>query len=249
MSLLVIENLSKSFGGFQALGRVTLEVETGEKRAVIGPNGAGKSTLFNLITGKYKPTGGHIRLEGEDISGLPPYKITDKGIARSFQITNIFPNMTVFENIRNAQISRHKMRSKLTCRLKGIKEIREDTEGIMELMGLTDRRNIPVSALSYGEQREIEIALTLALKPKLILLDEPTAGLNKRETEKIIELIRRVTEDKTLMIVEHDMHVVFSLAHRISVLYYGEVLETGSKDEIRNSEKVKKAYLGDNLDA
>jgi branched-chain amino acid transport system ATP-binding protein len=249
LNLLVIENLSKAFGGFKALDRVTLNVDPGEKRAVIGPNGAGKSTLFNLITGKYKPTSGHILLEGEDIGGMPPYKITDKGIARSFQITNIFPNMTVFENIRNAQISRHKMRSRLTSRLKGIKEIREDTEALMELMALTDRRNVPVSALSYGEQREIEIALTLALNPKLILLDEPTAGLNKKETEKIIELIRRVTVDKTLMIVEHDMHVVFSLAQRISVLYYGGVLETGSKDEIQNSEKVKKAYLGDGLHA
>jgi branched-chain amino acid transport system ATP-binding protein len=249
LSLLVIENLTKDFGGFRALDNVCMQVAAGEKRALIGPNGAGKSTLLNIITGKYKPTAGRIHLQGEDITGLATHKIADKGITRSFQITNIFPSMTVFENIRNAMISKHKMRYKITSRLTKVSVIRRDTEEHMEFMGLADRRDTPVATLSYGEQREIEIALTLALKPKLILLDEPTAGLNKQETLKIIKLIRRVAVDKPLIIVEHDMSVVFDLAQSISVLYYGAVLETGSKDDIRNSQKVKKAYLGENLHA
>lgn len=249
MSLLTVENIYKDFSGLQVLTNVDIQFEKGEKHAVIGPNGAGKSTLFNVITGKYKPSRGRIVLEGEDITKLPPNKIVYKGIARSFQIINIFPSMTVLENIRNAIASKMGIRLRMTSLLHSNKSVNKATEEILELMELNDRRDMPVSALSYGEQREIEIALTLGLNPKLIMLDEPTAGLNKIDTARVIDLIRRVTADKTLIIVEHDMNVVFNLADRITVLYYGEILQTGTKQEIRNSEKVKKAYLGMGQDA
>ena len=244
MSFLIVENIFKDFSGLEVLFDVNLGIERGEKHAIIGPNGAGKSTLFNIITGKYRPSRGRVILEGEDISNLPPHKVVYKGIARSFQILNLFPSMSVFENIRNAIVSKIKLRFQMGSLLRSNRKVTEETEKILELMELTDRRNVPVLMLSYGEQRQIEIALTLALDPKLIMMDEPTAGLNKKETQKMIDLIRRVTQDKTVILVEHDMSVVFGLADRISVLYYGKVLATGSQEEIRNSKEVKDAYLG-----
>ncbi len=244
MKVLTVENVYKDFSGLRVLNGVNLAVEKGEKHAIIGPNGAGKSTLFNLITGKYKASGGKIVFNGEDITGLAPYQIVRKGIARSFQIINIFPAMTVFENIRNAVISRLEMRFRMTSLLRGEKRVVQETERIMDLLGLNDRRNVQISALSYGEQREMEIALSLALDPHLILLDEPTAGLNKMETARLIDLLRQITENKTVIIVEHDMSVVFGLADRISVLYYGKVLAVGTQQEIRRNEEVKRAYLG-----
>ena len=244
MKLLIIENLYKDFSGLKVLNGVDLKIENGQKHAIIGPNGAGKTTLFNIITGKHKPSHGKIVFNGDEITGLPPYKIVYKGIARSFQIINIFQSMSVFENIRNAIISKMKLRFNVTSWLELNKKVTEKTEEMLELMSLRHRGNTPVSSLSYGEQREIEIALTLALDPKLILLDEPTAGLNKMETLRMIDLVRRVTQDKTVVIVEHDMNVVFELADRITVLYYGKVLAVGTPQEIRASEEVRKAYLG-----
>lgn len=244
MSLLIVENLHKDFSGLQVLNGVDLKVEEGERHAIIGPNGAGKSTLFNLITGKYKPSHGKIIYNGDEITGFSPYKIVYKGIARSFQIINVFPSMSVFENIRNAVISRMQLRFHVASWLRMNKNVTEKTEEVLEFTGLRERSNIPASSLSYGEQREIEIALTLTLNPKLILLDEPTSGLNKMETQKMVDLIRKVMENKTVVIVEHDMNVVFGLADRISVLHYGKVLAVGTQQEIRNSEEVKRAYLG-----
>ncbi len=244
MKVLTLENVHKDFSGLKVLKGVNLEVEPGEKHAIIGPNGAGKSTLFNLITGKYRASKGRIVFKGEEITGLASYEIVRKGIARSFQIINIFPGMTVFENIRNAVISKLGMRFRMTSLLRGNQRVIQETEKIMELLGLNDRRNVQISALSYGEQREMEIALSLALDPQLILLDEPTAGLNKMETARLIELLRQITQNKTVVIVEHDMSVVFGLADRISVLHYGKVLASGTQQEIRSNEEVKKAYLG-----
>jgi branched-chain amino acid transport system ATP-binding protein len=244
MSILLVKNLYKDFSGLKVLNGVDFTVEKGEKHALIGPNGAGKSTLFNLITGKYRVSRGKIYFQGQEITGLRPHEIVHRGIARSFQIINIFPGMSVFENIRNAIVSKQQMRFQVTALLGKNKQVQRETEEIMELMGLSDRRHVQMSALSYGEQREMEIALTLALDPELILLDEPTAGLNKMETERLIDLLRRITRDKTVVIVEHDMNVVFGLADRISVLYYGRILATGNQQEIRNNEEVKKAYLG-----
>lgn len=244
MSLLSIKSLYKNFSGLQVLMGIDMEVEQGEKHAIIGPNGAGKSTFFNMITGKYKPTSGKISFKGHDITGKPPYKIARLGIARSFQIINIFPKLTVYENVRNAVVSRFNKRFNWISLLSRNAIIQEETEKILEMLKLSPRRDSRANVLSYGEQRELEIALTLATNPDLIMLDEPTAGLNTEETRRAIDLIRRVTEGKTLIVVEHDMDVVFNLADRISVIYYGKVLASGPPDEIRNSEQVKKAYLG-----
>ncbi len=244
MSLLSIKSLFKNFSGLQVLMGIDLEVKQGEKHAIIGPNGAGKSTFFNMITGKYKPTSGKISFKGHDITGKPPYKVARLGIARSFQIINIFPKLTVYENVRNAVVSRFNKRFNWVSLLSRNAVIQEETEKILEMLKLSSRRDSRANVLSYGEQRELEIALTLATNPDLIMLDEPTAGLNTEETRRAIDLIRRVTEGKTLIIVEHDMDVVFNLADRISVIHYGKILASGPPDEIRNSEQVKKAYLG-----
>lgn len=244
MSLLRTEKLYKDFSGLAVLMGIDLEIKQGERHAIIGPNGAGKSTFYNIITGKYKPSRGKIFFKDHDITGKPPHAIARMGIARSFQIINIFPKMTVYENVRNAIVSKFNKRFNWFSILSRDDIVREETERILEMLKLSHRRNSRANVMSYGEQRELEIALTLATNPELIMLDEPTAGLNTEETHRAVELIRRVTEGKTLVVVEHDMNVVFNLADRITVLYYGEILASGPPDEIRNSNDVKKAYLG-----
>jgi branched-chain amino acid transport system ATP-binding protein len=244
MVLLRLEEVYKDFSGLQVLSGISLKVIEGERHAIIGPNGAGKSTLFNLITGLYKPSRGKIFFSDKDITGWPVYKIARIGISRSFQVINIFPEMTLFENVRNAVVSRVDRRFNWVSSLNRSAEIREESDRIIRLIGMTDVRDFPVSELSYGMQRQLELALTLARDPVLILLDEPTAGLDTEETRTIVRLIKQVTEKKTLVIVEHDMDVVFDLADTITVIHYGKVLATGSPDEIRENEEVKKAYLG-----
>jgi len=244
MVILKLEDLFKDFSGLEVLFGVSLEIIKGECHAIIGPNGAGKSTLFNIITGIYKPTRGRIFFLDKDITSWPTHKIARMGLSRSFQIINTFPRMTVFENVRNAIVSRFQRRFDWTSFLNRSKEIARESDHMVTLLGLTDVRNIPASELSYGMQRKLELALTLARDPVLIMLDEPTAGLNAEETRIFVKLIKQVTEGKTLVMVEHDMEVVFNLADRITVLNYGEVLATGTPDEIRENEGVKKAYLG-----
>ena len=244
MSLLRTEKLYKDFSGLEVLMGIDLEIKQGERHAIIGPNGAGKSTFYNIITGKYKPSRGKIFFKDHDITGKIPHVIARMGISRSFQIINIFPKMTVYENVRNAIVSRFNKRFNWFSILSRDAIIQEETEKILEMLKLSHRRNSKANVMSYGEQRELEIALTLATNPELIMLDEPTSGLNTEETHRAVELIRRVTEGKTLVVVEHDMNVVFNLADRITVLYYGEILASGPPDEIRNSNEVKKAYLG-----
>jgi branched-chain amino acid transport system ATP-binding protein len=244
MVILKLEDLFKDFSGLEVLFGVSLEIIKGECHAIIGPNGAGKSTLFNIITGIYKPTRGRIFFLDKDITSWPAHKIARMGLSRSFQIINTFPRMTVFENVRNAIVSRFQRRFDWTSFLNRSKEIARESDHMVTLLGLTDVRNIPASELSYGMQRKLELALTLARDPVLIMLDEPTAGLNAEETRIFVKLIKQVTEGKTLVMVEHDMEVVFNLADRITVLNYGEVLATGTPDEIRENEGVKKAYLG-----
>jgi branched-chain amino acid transport system ATP-binding protein len=244
MVILKLDDLFKDFSGLEVLFGVSLEIIEGECHAIIGPNGAGKSTLFNIITGIYKPTRGRIFFLDKDITSWPAHKIARMGLSRSFQIINNFPRMTVFENVRNAIVSRFQRRFDWTSFLNRSKEITRESDHMVNLLGLTEVRNIPASELSYGMQRKLELALTLARDPVLILLDEPTAGLNAEETRIFVELIKQVTEGKTLVMVEHDMEVVFNLADRITVLNYGEVLATGTPDEIRENEGVKKAYLG-----
>jgi branched-chain amino acid transport system ATP-binding protein len=244
-NILELKGIHKDFEGLQVLLDINLEVHERERHAIIGPNGAGKSTLFNLITGKYRPSKGRIFLKGEAITGANPFKLTRTGMARSFQITNIFRTMTVFENVRNAILSKNNIRYNMFSRLSKMDGINRQTEQVLSEIGLLERKNDVAGELSYGQQRAMEIGLAIATDPEIILLDEPTAGMSSEETREAVKLIRRVTEGKTLIIVEHDMEVVFSIADRISVLYYGKVLASGLPSEIRNDQKVKDAYLGE----
>jgi branched-chain amino acid transport system ATP-binding protein len=244
-NILELKGIHKDFEGLKVLFDINLEVHERERHAIIGPNGAGKSTLFNLITGKYHPSKGRIFLKGETITGANPFKLNRMGMARSFQITNIFRTMTVFENVRNAILSKNRVRYNMFSRLSRMDEINRQTEQVLSEIGLLGRKNDVAGELSYGQQRALEIGLAIATDPELILLDEPTAGMSSEETREAVKLIQRVTEGKTLIIVEHDMEVVFSIADRISVLYYGRVLASGLPGEIRNDQKVKDAYLGE----
>jgi branched-chain amino acid transport system ATP-binding protein len=244
-NILELKEVFKDFEGLKVLFGINLAIQEGERHAIIGPNGAGKSTIFNIITGKYLPSGGRIFFRGEDITGAPPFKLNRHGMARSFQITNIFRTMTVFQNVRNAILSKNKIRFNLFSRLDRMEKINRQTEGILEQIGLLEKKDEVAGLLSYGQQRALEIGLTIATEPELILLDEPTAGMSSEETRDAVKLIERVTEGKTLVIVEHDMEVVFSLADRVTVLYYGEVLDSGPPEEIRKNQKVKDAYLGE----
>ncbi len=244
-NILELQGIYKDFGGLRVLFDVNLGVLEGERHAIIGPNGAGKSTLFNLITGKYHPSKGRIFLKGERITGANPFKLNRMGMARSFQITNIFRTMTVFENVRNAILSKNRIRFDMFSCLSKMDKINRQTENVLHEIGLLERKNDVAGELSYGQQRALEIGLTIATNPELILLDEPTAGMSSEETREAVKLILRVTEGKTLIIVEHDMEVVFNIADRISVLYYGQVLACGLPGEIRNDQRVKDAYLGE----
>jgi branched-chain amino acid transport system ATP-binding protein len=244
-NILELKGIYKDFEGLQVLFDIHLGIRERERHAIIGPNGAGKSTLFNLITGKYAPSRGKIFLKGENITGANPFKLNRLGMARSFQITNIFRTMTVFENVRNAILSKNKIRYNLFTRLSKMDKINRETENVLDEIGLLERRDHIAGELSYGQQRALEIGLAIATNPELILLDEPTAGMSSEETREAVKLIERVTKGKTLIIVEHDMEVVFSIADRISVLYYGKVLASGPPEEIRNDQKVKDAYLGE----
>jgi len=244
MTILELQGVHKDFKGLTVLNDVNLKIEEGECHAIIGPNGAGKSTLFNVISGKYKPTQGTVHFNGEDITGLAPYKISRKGLARSFQITNVFPGMTVYGNIRNAILSRRGIRLSMLTRLKNINAVHQEAIELINVLGLNAITDVPASELSYGQQRALEVGIALATDPKLILLDEPTAGMTREQSREAVLLIKNITKGKTLMVVEHDMDVVFSMADRITVLSYGLVLASGRPDDIRGNEAVKKAYLG-----
>jgi branched-chain amino acid transport system ATP-binding protein len=244
MKMLELKDVYKDFKGLKVLSAVNLSIEEGECHAIIGPNGAGKSTLFNVISGRYHPTKGKIYFNGEDITGLPPYKISQKGLARSFQITNLFPHMTVYENVRNAVLSKRRITLNQLRRLDRIHDVAGDTAELIGRLGLSPIKDVPASELSYGQQRALEVGVTLATEPKLILLDEPTAGMAKEQTRDAVDLIKNVTKGKTVMVVEHDMEVVFSMADRITVLSYGEILASGPPGEIRGNERVRTAYLG-----
>jgi branched-chain amino acid transport system ATP-binding protein len=244
MTALELRDIHHDFSGLQVLTGIDLEVREGERHAVIGPNGAGKSTLFNIITGRYAPRSGHVLYRGRDITGAAPHRIARLGVGRSFQIINTFPRLTVFQNVRSAVLSRRRMRLDAWSLLDRQVDVSREAEETLGMVGLLDRRDVLASELSYGGQRELEIALTVATRPNLVMLDEPTAGLNSEDTRRAVALIRQVTEGRTLVMVEHDMEVVFNLADRISVIYYGRVLATGTPDEIRTNDEVKRAYLG-----
>lgn len=240
-----LHGVEKTFGITKVIQNIDLKVAKGERHALIGPNGAGKSTTFNLISGYMKPTTGTILLNGQDISGLPPFQINRRGLSRSFQVTNVFAKMTVWENLRCAVLWATGHRYAFWKNVDALPEVRERTAQILQDISLVSRRDVPAGLLTYAEQRALEIGITIAGGADVILLDEPTAGMSHAETERAVEQIRRLTEGRTLLIVEHDMSVVFGLADRISVLVYGEVIATGTPDEIRGNKKVKEAYLGE----
>jgi branched-chain amino acid transport system ATP-binding protein len=240
-----LRGVQKSFGNTSVIRDVNLTVLKGERHALIGPNGAGKSTLFNLISGYMIPTVGSILLKDEIVSGLPPYQINRRGLSRSFQVSNVFPNMSVWENIRCALLWATGHRYAFWKNIDKLPEVRERTAQILQDINLTPRRDVPAGLLAYAEQRTLEIGITIAGGADVILLDEPTAGMSHAETERAVALIRRLTEGRTLLIVEHDMSVVFGLADRISVLVYGEIIASGTPEEIRGNPKVKEAYLGE----
>ena len=241
---LELRQVHKSFGRTPIINGVDLAIAKGERHAIIGPNGAGKSTLFNLISGRFPPSSGQILLDGQEITGLDAQDINRRGLARSFQITNIFPRLSVYENVRCALLWSRGYRYSFWQRIGALEDVRARAEEIVGKIGLTARRDRPAGVLSYAEQRALEIGITIAGGAGVILLDEPTAGMSRSETRDAVELIRNVTQGKTLVMVEHDMGVVFGLADRISVLVYGRVLAAGTPDEIRGNAAVREAYLG-----
>jgi len=239
-----LREVHKSFGKTKIINGVSLAIASGERHAIIGPNGAGKSTLYNLISGRFPLSAGSILLNGEDITGLRPFEINRKGLSRSFQVTNIFHNMSVYENVRCGVLWSAGYRYSFWHRVAGLRDVAQRAEEVMEKIGLARRRSVLAGTLTYAEQRALEIGVTIAGGANVILLDEPTAGMSRSETERAIELVRSVTEGKTLIMVEHDMGVVFGLADRISVLVYGEIIATGTQETIQANAAVQEAYLG-----
>lgn len=244
MELIAVENLTKNFGGLRAVDGVTLQVKEGELVSIIGPNGAGKSTLFNLITGYIRPDKGKVFFRGEDITDLPVHQMVRKGIGRSFQLLNVFSELSVFENIRMGVQAHLGYGFEFFTPLDRLKEVREKVPAIIENVGLTGKETARAKDLSYGDNKILDVAVALTADPKAILLDEPTSGLAAKETGRMIDLIRRLSERLTILLVEHDMNVVFSVSGRIIVLNEGRIIAEGMPDDIRKDEGVQEAYLG-----
>jgi branched-chain amino acid transport system ATP-binding protein len=242
---LELNDVCKRFGKSEIIRGVNLQVPRGERIAIIGPNGAGKSTLFNLISGRFGLSSGDILLNGESIRGLKPFQINRRGLSRSFQITNIFHQLSVYENLRCAVLWSLGYQYSFWHRLNGLKDAHERAEAVLEQIGLKRRREVCAGLLTYAEQRALEIGITIAGGAEVILLDEPTAGMSRSESDAAVELIRKVTVGKTLLMVEHDMSVVFGLADKIAVLVYGEMIACDTPANIRGNHKVQEAYLGD----
>jgi branched-chain amino acid transport system ATP-binding protein len=242
VTLLRTEDLILRFGGLTALNRVNFEVGRGEIRAIIGPNGAGKSSFFNCLTGVLRPSSGRIVFNGDDIAGLSPDRISRKGMARSYQITNILPNSSALENVRIAAQSRRHGWNMLNHHL-AYRDILEKAEAVLSSVGLRDKKDELAANLSHGEQRNLEIGIALATEPQLLCLDEPTAGMSSAETRDIVGLVRRIAQNLTILIVEHDMQVVMELADRITVLHYGAILAEGTPAEIQRNSRVLEVYL------
>jgi branched-chain amino acid transport system ATP-binding protein len=240
--ILKTELLTVRFGGLTALSQVNFEVQRDEVRAIIGPNGAGKSTFFNCLTGVLRPTNGSVVFNGEDITGLPPNMISQKGIARSYQITNIMPNATALENVRIAAQSRRHAWN-IVKHHSEFPDINEKAEAALESVGLLSSADELAANLSHGQQRNLEIGIALATAPTFLCLDEPTAGMSAAETHDTMQLVRRIAKNLTILIVEHDMQVVMELADRITVLHYGSILAEGTPEEIQQNPKVLEVYL------
>jgi len=242
--LLGIENLSKTFGGLVAVDNITIDFQASKVHAIIGPNGAGKTTLINLLSGDLPPSGGRISFKDHDLTDMPAFAISQLGIGRSYQNTNIFPEFTCLQNCWLGAQSRLSTSMRFFRPAKAYTEIRERAEQALVLCGLDGRIDTVASALNYGEQRQLEIGMMLASVPELLLLDEPLAGMGADESQKMIELIKRLSLERTVILIEHDMDAVFALADSLTVMVNGKVLATGTPDEIRNSQDVQDAYLG-----
>tara|TARA_B100000242_G_C42986114_1_gene457695 strand:+ start:363 stop:1112 length:750 start_codon:yes stop_codon:yes gene_type:complete len=241
---LVLENVAKTFGKTEIIRGVNLKVKKGEIHSLIGPNGAGKSTLYNLISGVFKLTSGSIKFNGSEIQNMPAYNIFRLGLSRSFQITNIFPKLTVFENIRCGLLWNLKYGYSIIKLLQSQNKLNEKTNEILEMISLNHCAKEQAGLLSYADQRALEIGITIAGGAETILLDEPTAGMSKSETERAVNLIHKISNDRTLLIVEHDMGVVFDLSDTISVLVYGQIICSDKPENVKNNSEVRKAYLG-----
>jgi branched-chain amino acid transport system ATP-binding protein len=245
MNILETKGLYQDFKGLEVLFDLNLQVREGERHAVIGPNGAGKTTLFNVITGTYRPSRGHVFFRGRDTTGARPHELNRLGMGRSFQITSTFNRLTAFQNIRLAVLSKRGIRFQMLRRVDRMEDVTRETDEVLKRINLERERDLPAGVLSYGKHRSLEISMALATDPELVMLDEPTAGMSRDETHRAVDLIRRLTEGKTAVIIEHDMDVVFSLADQITVLHYGQILATGPPAEIRQNQAVKDAYLGE----
>jgi branched-chain amino acid transport system ATP-binding protein len=243
-SILALEGLTRRFGALAAVNAVSLEIAARERRAIIGPNGAGKTTLFNLITGHLAPSAGRIVLGGAPITGLAPHAVARRGLARSFQRNNLFPRLPVGENLRLAAAADGGGSWNLLGRVDRLRPPLGRAREKAEAVGLAERLDVPAGALSYGEQRQLEVGLALATRPRLLLLDEPTAGMSPEETLRMTRMLEGLPREITLLIIEHDMDVVASLADRVTVLHYGEVLTEGSFDHVKADPRVYEVYLG-----
>jgi branched-chain amino acid transport system ATP-binding protein len=241
---LSLRNVNKAFGPTEIIRGVNLDIRKGERHAIIGPNGAGKTTLFNLISGRFPVSSGEILLNGERVDGMPPHRINRMGLSRSFQITSIFHRLSVFENLRCALLWSMGHRYSFWTPLWRQRELNDKTSRMLEKLNLISRRDTPAGLLSYADQRALEIGMTIAGGASVILLDEPTAGMSNTETDSAVGLIRRVSSGKTLVMVEHDMKVVFDLADVITVLVYGQVIASGPPQAVRANRAVQEAYLG-----
>lgn len=244
VAALELKDLCKSFGGLQATRNVTLRIMPGDRKAIIGPNGAGKTTLFNLITGIYPVTSGRVMLFGDDVTRLPSHRRTALGMARTFQVTSLFPKLTVLDNVLLAIEGLRPTKFVMWRFLSSYRDVYDKAYQLLEQAQFLDRKEVEVRNLSHGEQRQLEIILGLASDPKILLLDEPAAGLSSGETAEMAKFLMRLDPGLAILLIEHDMDVVFDVAHQISVLHFGEVLETGTPEQIKKSERVQQIYLG-----
>ncbi len=249
--LLEVQDLSHHFGKFQVLSRISLEIPAGGLTALIGPNGAGKTTFYNLVSGRFAPTGGRVVFDGRDITGLPAHRVAPLGLVRSFQVTNIFPDLSVLDNVAVPLLLQHRQGWNFWRPLASQKAVYRQAAAQLERVGLADAAHRPARELAYGDKRLVEMAIVLAREPKLVLLDEPTAGMNPEETDRMIRLIKTLadTSGTTFCLTEHDMKVVFAVASQIVVLHQGQLLAWGPPEQIRRHIAVKRAYLGGSLDA
>lgn len=244
MSFLELRSVSKHFGGLAVLPGITLSVKPGERHAVIGPNGAGKTTLFNLITGELMPDSGQIYFRHKEITRLPNHARARMRMARTFQRNRLFPGLSVFQNVRLALLVPCGIHSRLFTPVERFEAVSDRASRVLETVGLRERANSPVASLSYGEQRQLEIALALAADPEVLLLDEPAAGMSPAETAQVLNVIMQIPRTVTLLLIEHDLDFVFQVADRITVMHYGQLIASGTPDEIRASDKVRETYLG-----